>query len=90
MGVIGRRDEYQCVFAPLQDLLDLLQPVLVECARRGERVLRQAVYGDSLHSRRSRCRVMPICSPASAIASLTIFTVTASILLSCRNRVSHT
>ena len=42
-----------------------------------ERPLGQNTDAHQRHQRRSRCSVMPICSPISLIASLTILTVTA-------------
>ena len=90
VGVIGRWEDEDGVIAPGQGILRLRQPLSVEQRRSRKRIARQAVHRDPFHSRRSRWSVMPIFSSASAIASLTILTVTAVMRRSCRNSVSQT
>lgn len=55
-----------------------------------ERAFRKRADAQDHAQRRCRVSVMPIFSPASAMASLTIFTVTAVIRASWRNSVSQT
>ena len=69
---------------------DFRQHLLMKLRSRFERTLRQRLYADHSHHRRSRWSVMPIFSSASESASLTILTVTASTRVSCTNSVSQT
>ena len=58
--------------------LNTRQHPRVEIGSGGQRIVRQAGNPAQRHQRRSRVSVMPIFSVPSAIASLTILTVTAS------------
>jgi hypothetical protein len=95
MRMIGRQEDkgQRIGSAPKRGLDGGKQPCMK--VRSGfQRIVRQrADMENILHARprqrRSRVSVMPIFSPFSAMASLTIFTVTASTRSSCRNSVSQ-